>query len=208
MKTFIIKDFLSSDEVDYALNFRENIEELHDNDGVYGNDVVTTGQQWLPNDNEFTKKLLTRMKMNQFLHNSKYDSVQVMHAYQAYDVHSDWNTQKNQVIINDPVKDPPSYTVLMPLTSGDYSTVVFEQQGKYNNFSEYKSANSPLHKHISDEDWQRYCSHCHAEDQQYLTLLQVFDWQVGDLFAFERTLFHCSANFNTEKKAIVGWLSY
>lgn len=207
MKTFVIKNFLSADEVDYALNFREHIADLLDNDGVYGTDVVTTGQQWLPNDCEFTKKLLTRMQQHHNLHNSKYDSVQVMHAYQAYDVHSDWNTQKNQVVTNDPQKDPPTYTVLMPLTQGEYSTVVFEQQGKYTNFSQYKSANSPIDNHISDNDWQRYCSHCHAEDQQYLTLQEVYQWQVGDLFAFDRTLFHCSANFNTEKKAIVGWLS-
>ena len=114
---------------------------------------------------------------------------------------------KNQIPLNDPEIDLPTYTIIIPLTPGDFSTVVFEQAGKYNNFSEYKAASVTLDEYISDEDWQKYCSHCHAEDQKYLTLHEVFNWQVGDLFAFDRTLFHCSANFQTEKKAIVAWLS-
>jgi hypothetical protein len=207
MKSFIIKNFLSESEISWALNFRETIEDLNDNDGVYGKNIVTTGQQWLPNDSEFTTKILERMHKSQYLKDSKYDTVQVMHARRAYDVHSDWFTTKNQIPMNDPETDPPTYTIIIPLTPGDFSTVVFEQAGKYNNFSEYKAVNDPIDQPITDEDWQKYCSHCHAEDQEYLTLHEVFNWQVGDLFAFDRTLFHCSANFETEKKAIVAWLS-
>ena len=55
MLTFTIENFLTSQEVDYALNFREKIEDFNDNEGVYGKTVVTTGQQWLPNDSEFSK---------------------------------------------------------------------------------------------------------------------------------------------------------
>lgn len=207
MDTFVIDNFLSQEEVDYALNFRENIEDLIDNNGVYGENVVTTGQQWLDNNSDFSVKILERMRQNEFLKDNKYDTLQVMHAKRAYDVHSDWYTTKNQKILNNPETDPPTYTILIPLTAGDFSTVVFKQAGKYNNFSEYKSENNPIEHHISDEDWQRYCSHCHAEDQNYLELHTVFNWKVGDLFAFDRTLFHCSAHFETEKKAVVGWLS-
>lgn len=207
MKIFTIENFLTPDEVEYALNFRENIEDLMDNDGVYGKDVVTTGQQWLPNDSEFSVKILDRMRESPYMQDNKYDSLQVMHAHRAYDVHSDWYTTKNQVIMNNPETDPPTYTAIIPLTPGDFATVVFEQAGKYNNFQDYKKENQPLSEYISDTDWQQYCSHCHDEDQTYLTLMEVFDWRVGDLFAFDRTLFHCSANFKTEKKAIVAWLS-
>lgn len=207
MKTFTIKNFLTESEVSWALNFRENIEDLKDNNGVYGSDIVQSGQQWLPNNSEFTNTILERMHKSKYLENNKYDALQVLHAHRAYDVHSDWFTTKNQIPLNDPEIDLPTYTIIIPLTPGDFSTVVFEQAGKYNNFSEYKAASVTLDEYISDEDWQKYCSHCHAEDQKYLTLHEVFNWQVGDLFAFDRTLFHCSANFQTEKKAIVAWLS-
>ena len=207
MLTFTIENFLTSQEVDYALNFREKIEDFNDNEGVYGKTVVTTGQQWLPNDSEFSKRILARMQTDSCMRDNKDDSLQVMHAYRAYDVHSDWYTTKNQVKMNNPEIDPPTYTVIIPLTKGDFSTVVFNQLGKYNNFSEYKNDNNQLIEHISDSDWKEYCSHCHAEDQKYLTLHTIFNWRVGDLFAFDRRLFHCSANFATEKRAIVAWLS-
>ena len=45
MKSFIIKNFLSESEVSWALDFRETIEDFKDNNGVYGKNIVTTGQQ-------------------------------------------------------------------------------------------------------------------------------------------------------------------
>ena len=43
---------------------------------------------------------------------------------------------------------------------------------------------------------------------KYLTIKEIFNWQKGTLFAFDRKLFHCSSNFGTSsKKAIVAWLS-
>jgi hypothetical protein len=207
MKTLVIKNFLDKDQIEYALNFREPIEDLSDNHGVYGSNVVTTGQQWLDNDGDFATDILNNLHKHTAFKNNQWDTIQVMHARRAYDVHSDWYTTKNQVIVNDTDKHLPTYTVLMPLTEGNFSTVIFEQTGKYNNFSEYKKNNAKLETYISDNDWQKYCSHCHAEDQHYLTLLQAYHWKAGDLLAFDRTLFHCSAHFTTEKKAVVGWLS-
>jgi len=207
MKTFVIKNFLTKQQIDYALNFREPIDNFHDNDGVYGSDVVTTGQQWLDNSSDFAIQILEKLHTHQeFAHNG-WDGIQVMHAHRAYDVHSDWYHTKNQVIINDTTTHVPTYTVLMPLTAGDFATVIFDQAGEYNDFYEYKSKSQPLEQCINNEDWKRYCSHCHAEDQNYLTLKHAYHWQVGDLLAFDRKLFHCSANFETNKKAVVGWLS-
>ena len=28
-----------------------------------------------------------------------------------------------------------------------------------------------------DDEWQKYCSHCHKEDQKYLTIKEIFNWQ-------------------------------
>ena len=207
MKTFVIENFLSTDQIDYALNFREPIIDFNDNNGVYGNHVIT-GQQWLDVHSDFAVDLLEQLHGVDAFAKNRWDALQVLHANAAYDVHSDWYTTKNQVIVNDVIENPPTYTVLMPLTPGDFATVVFDQHGKYNNFSDYKADNQPLDECISDTQWQQYCSHCHAEDQQYLTLLNAYHWRVGDLLAFDRTLFHCSAHFETEKKAIVGWLSF
>ena len=115
----------------------------------------------------------------------------------------------NQVPIADPATSPPSYTVVIPLLDGDYKTIVFDQGAKYNNFNDYKKLNSELKEYCDDHDWNKYCGHCDKEDQKYLTIKNVFPWKRGTLFAFDRMLFHCSANFSKlSKKAIVMWLSY
>ena len=59
-------------------------------------------------------------------------------------------------------------------------TVVFKEHADYNDLRMYKEKTILLNR-VSDEDWQKYCSHCWAEDQTYVTLDKVRAWTQGKL---------------------------
>ena len=217
-KTFQIKDFLT----DIDFNFMgevEGIEEpFFDVQGVWKGKVTST-QQWIDVESDFAKFIKNKLAItwwggirgmsNLLLKRNIIDGIQILRAKNPYDVHSDWVVTNNQVPIADPVTNPPSYTIVIPLLDGDYKTIVFDQGAEYNNFNDYKKLHSELKEYCDDHDWNKYCGHCVKDDQKYLTIKEIFHWKRGTLFAFDRRLFHCSANFSElPKKAIVMWLSY
>ena len=205
-KTFQIKDFLTDIDFDF-MGEVEGIEEpFFDVQGVWKGKVTST-QQWIDVESDFA--IFIKNKLDTILKKNIIDGIQILRAKNPYDVHSDWVVTNNQVPIADPATNPPSYTVVIPLLDGDYKTIVFDQEAKYNNFNDYKKIHPKLKEYCDDHDWNKYCGHCDKEDQKYLTIKNVFPWKRGTLFAFDRMLFHCSANFSKlSKKAIVMWLSY
>ena len=207
-QTFIIKNFLTSEELSLAKSIDGEKEPFFDVQGIYKGKITST-QQWINNKSNFTKFIQAKLNTIEELSPVTIDGIQILRATDPYDVHSDWVVTNNQIPIADPIINPPTYTILIPMIPGDYQTIVFNQRASYNNFSTYKQDNPELTKnYCSDFEWNKYCSHCDKEDQRYLTIKEVFEWEIGTLFAFNRRLFHCSANFGKlSKKAIVMWLS-
>ena len=200
-----IDNFLGDKDFD---KIKDNNGELHqyfDNAGVHEGKLTST-QRWLSVENDLYKTIETKLTTCDKFKDNNIDGVQVLTAYKPYDVHSDYIVQKNQVPLSDPLIKAPTYTVIIPMSEG-YSTVVFEQSANYNNFSQYKKDNFKLMDYCPDETWDEHCSHCHKQDQKYLSINEIFRWSKGTLFAFDRRLFHCSSNFQTPKQAIVLWLS-
>ena len=210
-KTFQIENFLTTpDFTIMGMDEVEGSEEpFFDVQGAWKGKVTST-QQWINVESDFTKFIKNKLDTIPALKRNTIDGIQILRAKNPYDVHSDWVVTNNQVPIADPVASPPTYTVVIPLLEdGDYKTVVFDQGAKYNNFNDYKKLHPELKEYCPDYDWNKYCGHCVKEDQKYLTIKEIFHWKRGTLFAFDRRLFHCSANFGElPKKAIVMWLSH
>ena len=203
---FEIENFLADDDYDIIENNSTKIESFVDPNGVFKG-TESAKQQWFDEDTELGKLMLSKLSNVEQLQDNAIDGMQVADMLKPYDVHGDYLVQKNQVPISDPTIQDPTYTIIIPLVDGDYHTVVFDQKADYNNFSDYKVQNKPLDNHASDDQWQKYCGHCHAIDQKYLTIKKVFHWKRGNLMAFNRRFFHASANFHKPKRALVLWSS-
>jgi len=207
IKDFLIKDFLTNTDFTLMEKVEGSEEPFFDVQGAWKGKVTST-QQWIDVENDFVKFIKNKLDTIPALKRNTIDGIQILRAKNPYDVHSDWVVTNNQVPIADPETCPPTYTVVIPLIDGDYKTIVFDQGAKYNNFSDYKKLHPELKEYCTDYDWNKYCGHCIKEDQKYLTIKKIFHWKRGTLFAFNRSLFHCSANFSElPKKAIVMWLS-
>ena len=203
---FEIDNFLTAD--DYSLIERNStkVESCIDPNGVFKG-MVRVKQQWFDETTELGKLIRSKLNQIELLRDNRIDGMQVADMLKPYDIHGDYLVQKNQKPISDPSIHNPMYTIIIPLVDGEYHTVVFDQEADYNNFSDYKEKNTELAEYVPDEDWQKYCGHCHAVDQKYLTIKKVLHWRKGSLLAFNRRCFHASANFLKPKRAIVLWSS-
>lgn len=182
------------------------VESFYDHpEGVFKG-AETSRHQWFTQSTELGQELFNRLQNLDYFKNNKIDGMQVADMIKPYDVHSDYIVTHRQVPISDPTISTPTYTTIIPLVSGDYKTVIFDQKAKYNDFHEYKKKNTPVDL-MSQELWDQLCGHCHEEDKKFLSIKQIINWRMGDLFAFDRVYFHSSANFNTPKRAIVVWSS-
>ena len=200
-----INNFLEDKDFDKIKNTDGELHQYMDNNGVFQGKCTST-QRWLSVENDLYKIIETKLTTCDKFKDNNIDAVQVLTAHKPFDVHSDYIVQKDQAPLVDPLVNTPTYTIIIPMSEG-YSTVVFEQSANYNNFSQYKNDNTKLVDHCPDETWDEHCSHCHKQDQKYLSINEIFQWSKGTLFAFNRRLFHCSSNFQTPKQAIVLWLS-
>jgi hypothetical protein len=205
--TFQVDDFLTDLDFIEMGEVQGDEEPFFDIQGAWRGKVTST-QQWINIESDFVKFIKNKLSTIDALKFNVIDGIQILRSKNPYDVHSDWVVTNNQVPIADPIINPPTYTVIIPIVDGDYKTIIFDQSAKYNNFSKYKKLNHKLENYCEDYEWDKYCGHCIKDDQKYLTIKEVFHWKRGTMFAFDRRLFHCSANFgNTPKMAIVMWLS-
>jgi hypothetical protein len=212
MKTFYVENFLSDALYEYVITekYKNEVElsnDFFDQEGVFKG-AQTSTQEWLDKNSFFVKELKKHLNTVEYIRNHHIDGIQIMKSIRPYDIHSDWVVTNNQQPLVDVEKFPPSYTVIIPLVSGDYHTIVFDQGAKYNNLVEFKKNNSVLNYHCSNEDWDRYLSHCHKEDQQYVSIREIYKWNKGDLFGFDRKLFHSASHHHTPKQGIVIWMSF
>jgi hypothetical protein len=208
-KVIIKENFLDEKDLRYIENSIDTSiikdHEFIDKFGIFKGEKVSL-QRWVDNSSHIATNILKKFQELDKTTTHMIDAVQVLVAYKPYDVHSDFYTTEDQKIINDITKELyPSYTVIIPLTNFS-QTIIFNQEGEYNSFSDYKNSNNTLKDHVSNNDWETFLSHCHKEDQEYLNINTIFHWKRGDMLAFDRKLFHASSNFNGIKKAIVLWL--
>ena len=212
MKTFYVENFLSDALYEYIISekYKNEVElknEFFDKEGVFKGTQTST-QEWLDKDSFLVTELKKHLNTIKCIKNHHIDGIQIMNSIKPYDIHSDWVVTNNQIPLCDVEKFPPSYTVIIPLVSGDYHTVVFDQGAEYKDFFTFKKNNSVLQYHCSNDDWNRYLGHCHKEDQQYVSIKEIYKWNKGDLFGFDRKLFHSASHHHTPKLGIVIWMSF
>ena len=212
MHTFYKKNFLPESIQNYIENLEYGkdvkfINEFMDKEGVFKG-TQTSVQEWLNNDSFLVKELKKNLDLIKTTRNHNIDGIQIMTSLKPYDVHTDWVVTNNQITLRDVNEYPPSYTVIIPLMTGDFNTIVFDQGAEYNDFRVYKQNNKILKNYCSDLDFKKYLSHCHSEDQKYLTIKKIFDWHKGDIFGFDRRLFHSASHHKVPKKGIIIWMSY
>lgn len=209
---FQIKNFLpeelythiTSEKAKSEINFTN---EFIDKQGVFEGQQ-SSEQHWLKNDSNFVIELKKHLDKIEHIKDHNIDGIQILNSLKPYDIHTDWVVTNDQIPLCDTKEFLPSYTVIIPLVSGDYYTVVFDQGAEYNDFQKYKEQNNIIDNHCSDEDWGRYLNHCHKEDQKYVSINKIYQWCKGDLFAFDRKLFHSASYHKTPKQGIIIWLSY
>jgi hypothetical protein len=209
--TLDIPNFLSDELIQQTTSriYETSVDktELVDKWGVWKGKHVTT-QHWVPKDQakyvfgEIVDKLRTILTRP-----FEIDQGQILQSHLAYDIHTDYFIQVDRVV--DKLEGKPYYTLIIPLADFNSNTIVFNESAEYNEFYKYKEKNTQLLDHISDDDWSKYCSHCWKDDQKYLSLDAVCNWQKGKLIGFDRHKFHCSDNFTQKielKEAFVLWL--
>lgn len=197
-------DYIVSDKYKNDVTLTNN---FVDKEGVFKG-KQTSVQEWLDKDSLLVNQIKEELDKIDCITGHNIDGIQVMTSIKPYDVHSDWVVTNNQIPLCDVTEFPPSYTAIIPLITGDYHTIVFEQGAEYKDFYMYKEENNELSNYCSDEDWDNYLSHCHKEDQKYLSIKKIFSWNEKDIFGFDRTLFHSASHHNIPKKGIVVWMSY
>lgn len=209
---FNIENFLPTQLLDYVTN-NHTLNDINytnnfiDKDGVFKGEK-TTEQHWLKTDSFFVTELKKCLNNIDLIKHHHIDGVQILNSLKPYDIHSDWVVTNNQIPLCSTEEFPPSYTVIIPLISGDFYTVIFDQGAEYKDFWKYKEQNTILENYCSDSDWEKYLNHCHKEDQKYVSIKKIYKWFKGDLFAFDRKLFHSASHHKTPKQGIVLWLSY
>lgn len=211
MDTFYINNFLSPEDLEllddrYIDKISIDKIEFFDKDGVWKGEN-TSIQNYLDPTCSIFKKIHKQITALTQCENNTIDTLLVLNAKKPYDVHNDFIAKKNRIPLSDPSISSPTFTCIIPLVTGDWHTIIFDQSATYSDFYLYKEQNKKLNDCIPEDQWQKYLKHCHKEDREYLTIKKIFSWQAGNLFAFDRRFFHSSANFTLPKKGIVLFLS-
>ena len=209
--TLDISNFISAEEIKETeikvYNATNEKTEFVDHWGVWKGKHVTT-QHWVRKDQLGSVFSLIAEKLQNILDIPfEIEKGQILQSYLAYDLHTDYFVKVDHIA--EKLEGTPYYTLIIPMADFNSHTVVFNQSADYNDFYIYKEKNPELKEYISNKDWSKYCSHCWADDQKYVTLDKACSWQQGKLIGFDRRRFHCSDNFteNLEcKEAFVLWL--
>ena len=210
-ETIDIPNFLTPNEL------QETIKRVYDNTdgktefidkwGVWKGQYVST-QHWVAKDKiPFVFSIIEEKLKNILSLPFTIEKGQILQANLGSDLHTDYAIRKNHK--EEELVGNPYYTLIIPHNDYDSHTVVFKEHADYNDFYMYKEKNDPIENHVNDEDWQKYCSHCWAEDQTYVTLDKACAWTQGKLLGFDRRRWHCSDNFKGKldlKEGFVLWL--
>ena len=212
METFYKEQFLPDSLYEHIVSGKYKNEvslknDFIDKEGVFKGTQTST-QEWLDKNSFFVKELKKYLDTIDTIKNHNIDGIQILSSFKPFDIHSDWVVTNNQIPLCDTKEFPPSYTVIIPLVTGDYYTVIFDQGEEYKDFWKYKEQNNIIENYCSEDDWNKYLTHCHKEDQRYISIKKVYRWTKGDIFGFDRRLFHSASHHHTPKQGIVIWMSY
>lgn len=134
--------------------------------------------------------------------------IHIFDSYDPYTIHSDVNSG-GEIVLEAPV---PAWTFIIPLSTVESHTIVFNEQSEIKNPWDYFQKTKPFETPSIDLDtYNKYFSHVQYESFNWLTIEDIFEWNKGDLFAASRYKFHTSDNFLANgvknKKALIAWTS-
>jgi hypothetical protein len=114
-----------------------------------------------------------------------------LRSFSPYEIHSDCGW----IECND--DESPFYAFVIPLETCVAKTILLNQMHEGLHFVDYKKSYGPLPKdqQISDEDFQKYFSHCWPHEQEYISIQNVFDWTAGSVLMFDTRFLHASDNY-------------
>ena len=214
MKTTIIENFLSNDEI-FAIEktFRARHDTImwkepteHEN--------ISHALYWYPGPS-YQQELCEMMntKIQSYFSNNLCDNWHILHAYKPYGIHTDSLDEDGTSYTHSlPDNTVFGWTFLIPLEDFDTNTIVFNEGSDKMKVSTNWIAreNRSPQGLISNETYEKYLTHQgKSELVDYFSIDTIFPWKKGNLLAMPRTSFHCSDNFTIknmfEKRALIGW---
>jgi hypothetical protein len=141
-------------------------------------------------DPDVAELFLSRLPKN-IANNAILEEFYELQSFIPYEIHCD----SGHLHLED--NEEPYYLFLVPLETVNVRTIVFDQVSDGLHFIEYKETNNPLpdSEQLSEEEYQRYFSHCWPQERPYLSINHVFEWQLGKLLAFDMHYFHASDDY-------------
>lgn len=213
MKTTIIKNFLSEDEIfDIESNFRK-FYDLNLWLEPTENETISHSLYWYPGPS-YKDKLCSYMneKVSNIFNENICDNWHILNAFKPYGIHTDsYDEFESSYTHSLPENLKFGWTFLIPLSDYNTNTIVFNEGSDNMKVSTnwiQRENREPLNT-ISDEEIQKYLTHQPKDIIQYFSIETIFPWKKGDLLAMPRRSFHCSDNFTKkgifEKRALIGW---
>jgi len=213
MKTTVIKNFLSDDElfeIEKTLRLRYDTVLWKE---PTENETMAHALYWYPGPS-YQQELCAFIndKIEKQFSDNKCDNWHVLNAYKPYGIHTD---SLDDEVEADTHSLPKGYkfgwTFLIPLQDYNTHTIVFNERSDVMKVSSkwiVRENRSPQ-RSISDETYEKYFTHQGKDLIDYFSIDTIFPWQKGDLLAMPRSSFHCSDNFENkrmlEKRALIGW---
>jgi hypothetical protein len=185
------------------LQVAEKISYVHNYEGPTFGKLTANRFKWEISDHiELTNEVLSLLPV-EATENMVIDIAFYLQSFYPFQVHNDYQW----ITVDD--DETPFYVVVIPLETVDACTIVLNQIGKNVHFEHYKENNPQLEKkdQLSDEDFEKYFSHCWPHEQPYISIKDIFKWDAGKSLLIDARYFHASDDYKKnnlhEKNCIV-----
>jgi hypothetical protein len=158
------------------------------NYGRFPNRLIANQYNYTYSTNDILDKIL-KPKLDLLFENYTVAEVVYQELHLPWDVHCDLERPK--------CIGRPWQSILVPFSTVDSVTVIFEQTGTNNHFYKYKETAQKLSNAVDIKFWNDKLDHCWDEDREFLSLKYVSNsWSRGSLLSFPRNSWHSSDNFH------------
>ena len=213
MKTTIIENFLSEDEIfEIEKTFRLKYDTVLWKEPTE-HETIAHALYWYPGPS-YKQELCTFIneKIQTLFSNNSCDNWHILNAYKPYGIHTDSMDEVGTSYTHSlPENYKFGWTFLIPLDDYDTNTIVFNEGSDKMKVSTnwIERENRSPQGLIPNETYEKYLTHQEKNLVDHFSIDTIFPWKKGNLLAMPRTSFHCSDNFTKkhiyEKRALIGW---
>jgi len=186
-KSFKLENVFNSDEITLL---KKGLDKLPNTITTWSENLVNYSYLNAFDKNHFVYPLIKKVVINK-LEDKLKKKIQVSQGFY-------WKTRNAAIIHTDYGKTfgdekNPSGNYLIPFTEGNTHTIVFNEECT-DSFEEYIQQNKELENNATHL-FNDYCTHETYERLKYVSLLNIYKWDIGSVIHWDRKLLHCSDNF-------------